>query len=440
MDQEVPEELCVWGLGLIGYTLAGELCRTGRRCLVVDIDPQRVALLNRGEIPFSHLPDLLQRYDEEVRRGLLRATSVPEDALTPEHTVHLLCIPTEADGAIDSSALRSVITALATGSSARPLFVIIESTIAPQWLDSLLHPLFAAAGMTHGVDYHVGASPRRDWLIDHQRTMASIPKIIGGGSPEVISLMRDLYSPICAEVIEAPDARHAAMVKVVENYFRYRSILAASELGIMLPDYDVAEILRLASSKWTMNLYHPSFGIGGYCVPLAKDYLGTEPGAREVTLELGRIEEATYSRIRQELSKHGPLEKVAVLGISYMPGMKIHTRSPSLRLIQELKEHGAEVYVHDPLYSPEEVVQKTGGKALNFPLDLAHCDSVILMVGHACYRAIDHPQLLKTLRTSARIFDNLGIWSGRDFAGDFQYVEVGGAGYFTGDTGPARHA
>lgn len=221
--------------------------------------------------------------------------------------------------------------------------------------------------MTHGVDYHVGASPRRDWLIDHQRTMASIPKIIGGGSSEVISLMRDLYSPICAEVIEAPDAKHAAMVKVVENYFRYRSILAASELGIMLPDYDVAEILRLASSKWTMNLYHPSFGIGGYCVPLAKDYLGTEPGAREVTLELGRIEEATYSRIRQELSKHGPLGKVAVLGISYMPGMKIHTRSPSLRLIQELKEHGAEVYVHDPLYSPEEVAQKTGGNALNFP-------------------------------------------------------------------------
>lgn len=60
--------------------------------------------------------------------------------------MHLLCIPTEADGAIDSSALRSVITALATGSPARPLFVIIESTIAPEWLDSLLHPFSPQRG------------------------------------------------------------------------------------------------------------------------------------------------------------------------------------------------------------------------------------------------------------------------------------------------------
>ncbi|MDQ0581273.1 UDP-N-acetyl-D-mannosaminuronate dehydrogenase [Streptomyces rishiriensis] len=292
-------ELCIWGLGLIGYSLAGALARAGRPCVVIDVDPERVARLNRGELPFHHLPHLPDDFGTEVLRGTLRATTDVTDALQSGHAVHILCVPTEANGVIDASALRDVVMRLAEGALARPLHLIIESTIAPVWLDSVVHRVLGDAGWRRGLDYHVGVSPRRDWLTNRERDMASTPKVIGGESPEIVALMRRLYTAVCDEVFEARDARHAAMVKVVENYFRYRDILLACELSLALPDFDVADILRLASTKWNMDLYHPSFGIGGYCVPLAKDYLGTEPRAQGAVADFERVEKDLFSALRQ---------------------------------------------------------------------------------------------------------------------------------------------
>lgn len=423
-------ELCIWGLGLIGYSLAGALARAGWRCVVMDVDPDRVTRLNRGERPFHHLPHLPDDFGPETRRGALRATSNVADVLTLGHSVHIVCVPTESNGVIDASALTDVVTRLAGRAGARPLYLIIESTIAPLWLDTVVHRVFGEAGLRRGVDYHVGVSPRRDWLTDQERTMASTPKVIGGESPEIISLMTRLYGAVCDEVYEAPDARHAAMVKVVENYFRYRHIMLACELSVMLPDFDVATVLRLASTKWNMDLYHPSFGIGGYCVPLAKDYLGTEPGARGAVTDSERTEKDLFSAIRHMVWQHGPIGRAAVLGIAYASDMKIHTRSPSLQLIRDMQERGVEVYAHDPLYSPAEIPEITGARPLRFPQDLARCDTVVLMAGHAPYVAMDDATLRANLADPVRIFDNQGAWSQREFGPGTHYLEVGGRGFF----------
>ncbi|MEU9306308.1 UDP binding domain-containing protein [Streptomyces sp. NPDC048256] len=429
-------ELCIWGLGLIGYSLAGVLARAGRRCVVMDVDLERVARLNRGERPFHHLPHLPDDFGPEVRRGALRATSDVNEVLTLDHSVHIVCVPTESRGVIDPSALTDVVTRLAEGARARPLYLIIESTIAPVWLDSVVHRVFGDAGLQRGVDYHVGVSPRRDWLTDRERTMASTPKVIGGESPEIVSLMRRMYEAVCDEVYEAPDARHAAMVKVVENYFRYRDILMACELGVMLPDFDVAAVLRLASTKWNMDLYHPSFGIGGYCVPLAKDYLGTEPGARGAVTDSERIEKDLFSTVRHMIWQHGTIGRAAVLGVAYASDMKIHTRSPSLQLIRDLRERGVEVYAHDPLYSAAEIQSITGAPTLRFPEDLIRCDTVILMVGHTDYLTLGDAKLRASLPDPVRIFDNQGVWSRKEFGAGTHYLEVGGRNFFPQSESP----
>ncbi|MER5197829.1 nucleotide sugar dehydrogenase [Streptomyces sp. NPDC002755] len=419
-------ELCIWGLGLIGYSLAGALARAGRRCVVMDVDPERVARLNRGELPFHHLPHLPDDFGAETLRGALRATTDAADVLKPGHAVHILCVPTEANGVIDASALHDVVMRLAEGAQARPLYLIIESTIAPVWLDSVVHSVLGDAGWRRGVDYHVGVSPRRDWLTDRERSMVSTPKVIGGESPEIVTLMRRLYTAVCGEVFEARDARHAAMVKVVENYFRYRDILLASELSLMLPDFDVAEILRLAATKWNMDLYHPSFGIGGYCVPLAKDYLGTEPHAQGAVADFERMEKDLFATLRQTVWRHGPIGRAAVLGIAYASDMKIHTRSPSIELIHDMQERGVEVYAHDPLYPPSEIQGITGARPLRFPEDLRRCDTVILMTGHTLYRTVDDATLRANLAETVKIFDNHGTWLQREFGDGTRYLEVGG--------------
>jgi nucleotide sugar dehydrogenase len=423
-------EIAVWGLGLIGYTLAGELAASGRHCLITDIDPERVTRLNRGELPFRHLPELAHDYGTEVAEGRMRATCDPGELLDADHPVHMLCVPTERDGGIDNTVLREVVRRIARDAAARPVFVLIESTIAPAWLDSVVHAEFAEAGRTHGVDYHVGSSPRRDWLTSKGHTMASIPKVIGGDTPQATSVMRELYRPACQDLLEARDARHAAMVKVVENYFRYRDIMFANELSALLPHYDVSSVLKLASSKWNMELYHPSLGIGGYCVPLAKDYLGQEPGMAEFAGELDTEEEKVFAAARSALRWHGRFQTVAVLGIAYAPGMKIHTRSPGVRLARQLADEGSTVLVHDPLYSPEEITRITGCRAMRFPQDIRICDSVLMMTDHELYRTLTTEELLSYLSPDSCVVDNLGTWSNREFPASVHYREVGGRGYF----------
>ncbi|GAA1973020.1 UDP binding domain-containing protein [Kitasatospora viridis] len=432
MDDLTGVEVAVWGLGLIGYSLGGELARVGQRCLIADIDTERVARLNAGELPFQHLPELPHSYREEVRAGLLRATSEPAELLGADHPVHVLCIPTERAGQIDDSVLRAVVGRIATESAARPLHLVIESTIAPGWIDSIVHRTMAGAGLRHGTDYHVGASPRRDWLTAPGHTMASLPKIIGADSPAGLQLLRALYSPICTEVLEAPDARHASLVKVVENYYRYRGILLANELGSALPDYDVASVLRLAGTKWNMPEYHPSLGIGGYCVPLAKDYLAAENGLEPLAAELHAAEEKLFTDTRNALRAHGSFRTVGVLGLAYAPGMKVHTRSPTVRLAHELAGQGARVLVHDPLYSDEEIESITGAQPLRFPDGLSDCDGVVLMTGHQEYLDITPAELSVHLGTAECVVDNLGLWRGRVPASGPQYLEVGGPGFYAG--------
>ncbi|WP_373428896.1 UDP binding domain-containing protein [Streptomyces rishiriensis] len=106
--------------------------------------------------------------------------------------------------------------------------------------------------------------------------------------------------------------------------------------------------------------------------------------------------------------------------------MKIHTRSPSLQLIQDMQERGVEVYAHDPLYSPSEIQGITGARPLRFPEGLRRCDTVILMTGHTLYQTVDDATLRTNLVDAVRIFDNNGTWLQRQFSDGTRYLEVGG--------------
>ena len=102
-------------------------------------------------------------------------------------------------------------------------------------------------------------------------------------------------------------------------------------------------------------------------VPLAQDHLGTEPGARSAVTDSERTEKDLFPAFRRMVRQHGPVDRAAVLGMAYTSDTKIHTRSPALQLIHDMRERGAEVYAHDPLYSPAEIQGITGARPLRFP-------------------------------------------------------------------------
>jgi UDP-N-acetyl-D-mannosaminuronate dehydrogenase len=92
---------------------------------------------------------------------------------------------------------------------------------------------------------------------------------------------------------------------------------------------------------------------------------------------------------------------VGILGLAYKGDLKVHTLSPTLRIVAHLKEKGVAVKVHDPYYTTEEVKQICGVETFRFPGDLGQFDAVLIVADHRDYQAVSRNQIL----------DNVAIWN-----------------------------
>jgi len=420
--------VCIWGAGLSGYTLARAFAEKARvRSLLIDIDQDKVRRIGDGAMPFGYPVSFLSE-PSVTCSALIAASSEPRDALSEELAVHMICVPTEANGTISKAALIAVVSTLAEGSRARPLYVVIESTVAPSWVDDV-YDIFEARGWRRGVDLHLGASARRDVFGDESRSLGRVSKVFGGDTPSMIALMRDLYGPIWPELHQATDAKEAMLVKVVENMMRYSAVTLANLVAASYTGFDVANVLRLAATKWNMPLYYPGLGVAGYCIPVAKDYVADSalPDDRSYFDLLGASEAGLTQRAMTAVARWTTGRDVAILGLAYAPELKIHVRSPSLTLCEHLRTRSRSVAVHDPLYSADELSALTGAKAFDLS-DLAEFDTIVLMTAHRSYLASQMPKV-DTSR-AVTIIDNGGHWRDRKFPSNVIYRQVGGRDFY----------
>jgi nucleotide sugar dehydrogenase len=242
--------------------------------------------------------------------------------------------------------------------------------------------------------------------------------------------VRAFYATVSDQVLVAADWRHAALVKIVENSLRYIDIVLTNQLAMAFPDMDVAEIMRLAASKWNVPEYHPSFGIGGYCIPIAPLYLmeQTKLGSHLSALrEAVAWDEGYADMIAGRIASKRP-GAVGILGVSYAPDTNIYHRSPALRVGRRLSERGVAVAAHDPFVSKEEAEETFGLPWLDYPHDLDRFSLLLLGASHAAYR--DLPAILSRLDSPPAVVDNLGEMR-ECFAGlSLRYSEMGAPGVF----------
>jgi UDP-N-acetyl-D-mannosaminuronate dehydrogenase len=232
---------------------------------------------------------------------------------------------------------------------------------------------------------------------------------------------------------KAESASAAMLVKIVENLFRYNSIVLANSLTAAFSEFDMPSILRLAATKWNMDLFYPSLGVGGYCIPIAKHYAAASlSGAdRERIASIGASDDQLAQRALGAIAQMGGIERVAVLGVAYAPGLKVHVRSPGIALCGCLRAIGKKVLVHDPLYSRDELKRLTQADVLDWPHGLADVDAAVLVTPHDVY--VDLASNIGDILPSdsrLTIVDNGGIWHGRALPKRIHYLQVGSRGFF----------
>jgi nucleotide sugar dehydrogenase len=258
--------------------------------------------------------------------------------------------------------------------------------------------------------------------------MVTLPRVVGGTTPETTELMKEVLGLVCNTVLKAHDHKHAAIVKSIENAFRQVEITLANQLSLAYPDLDMVQILKLAGTKWNVGTYHPSFGTGGYCIPLAPQYVLEGAKHPEMLTILKSSLETDFSQPRRvvDMIKKRGFKKVGILGLAYVGDLKVHTLSPTIGIAKELKKEKILVKVNDPLFSPEEIKQYTGAESFSFPEGMNEFDLIIMVSNHSQYRYTSHNDIKKNLKNCKMVLDNMGFWKEVEFDNKIEYHEAGG--------------
>jgi len=250
------EDLVVWGGGYTGFSDAAFFAKHGVTVLIVDLDPSKVDKINRGQPPYPEIQHWLG-FDLKPFTKLIRATMDWREAVEENHPVQLVCVNTEKDGGTWDGPLKDVCQKI-TKVSPTPL-TIIESTLTPGWTDSIVRPIL-------GNYKPVAVAPRRDWFTLQGMSLETLDRVVGATSDAALAQAIDVLGIVSQKIHVASNYRVAEMVKSVENAYRHLGISFAYQLSLAYPRIDIREVLELAGTKWNMETYYPSIGVGGYCL------------------------------------------------------------------------------------------------------------------------------------------------------------------------------
>ncbi len=421
-------QIAIWGCGYIGLTTAISYALKRIRCYAYDIDKAKIEDLQEGKNPIINLDywyglDLKKVYQS----GYIVFTS--QKQILSNCTIHFIAVPTEKSMEPCYEAVMQVISDIADifDENKNKMYVIFESTLTPGTLKNIIIPFFSNRKIRSGKDIILAIAPRRDWFISQDKNLKSLPRVIATYNNQGLETVKKILTIICDNVITSCDLDAVEMVKSVENTFRYMEISLANQLLLAYPNVNMDEVLRLCATKWNMGTYFCSFGIGGYCIPLAAKYL--LQGSKNNNM-LSIVKEAVnfnfnylenlISNYRIERFKH-----IGIFGLSYKENIKVSKGSPTIELSRLLRNYGKEVEIHDPYYSSEEIMEITECKKINLDSENKYFDCIILMVAHDEYKLMDIYKFA-TKNSTQIIIDQSGIWNDcRWKSAKIKYVKVG---------------
>ncbi len=413
----------VIGLGYVGLPLVIEFCRAGFNVIGFDVDEKKNTALNSGKSYIRHIPaDDIARFAGEGR-----LTATDDFTRIAEADALLIAVPTPLTGQRepDLRFIESTARAIAPHLRSEHL-VILESTTYPGTTEEVLGPLLETeSGLKRDTDFLLAYSPEREDPGNPTFSTSTIPKVVGGCSPEALDAADALYSQIIDETVRVSSAATAEAVKLTENIFRCVNIALVNELKLIYSKMgvDVWEVIEAAKTKpFGFMPFYPGPGLGGHCIPIDPFYLSWK--AREFDcptrfIELaGEINSSMPAYVidiltdaLNDAARSVRGAKILVLGMAYKKNVEDVRESPSFDLITRLLGKGAEVDYHDPYVAEiprtREHADLAGRRSVDLtPEMLASYDAVLIATDHdnIDYQSVvDHaPLVVDTRNATAR--------------------------------------
>ena len=393
-------KIAVVATGKIGLPLATQYASMGHEVVGVDVNRALVDCINRGEEPFPGEAGLAEKLAEQVPSGALRATTEYADAIPGADAV-VLVVPLLVDeeswqpdfGWMDA-ATRSLAEHLTPGT-----LVSYETTLPVGTTRTRWKPLIEeVSGLTEGEDFHLVFSPERVLTGRVYADLKKYPKLVGGlneaGARKAIKFYESVLTFDARDDLPRPNgvwdmgtAEAAEMAKLAETTYRDVNIGLANQFARYadVAGIDVYKVIEACNSQPFSHIHRPGIAVGGHCIPVyPRLYLSTDPDADIV--RTARNYNATMpayvvDRVAEIIGDLSGV-RVTVLGAAYRGGVKETAVSGVFPTVEALEARGAQVTVHDPLFSDAELAGY--GFTAHAIGDTA--DVVILQADHAEYR------------------------------------------------------
>jgi UDP-N-acetyl-D-glucosamine dehydrogenase len=415
-------------MGYVGLPLA--LLFSGERFRVTgfDIAADKVEKLNAGG---SYIVRIPPAEIQQAQKAGFHATA--DYSHIAEMDAVIICVPTPLNEyhEPDLSYVTGTVESIAPHIRENQL-IILESTTYPGTTEDVVVPILEK-GNPHGLKVaraeddagvHVAFSPEREDPGNDTVARHDIPKVVGGCGPAAVELATALYGSIFRRVVPVSSPAVAEMTKLLENIYRCVNIALVNELKqlCMRMGIDIHEVIDAAKTKpFGFQAFYPGPGLGGHCIPIDPFYLSWK--AKEYDFRTRFIELAgevntnmPYFVIEQTanaLNEHSKAikgSKILVLGLAYKRDIDDLRESPSLTIIELLREKGAIVSYNDPYFPTVGHGRHYALNMTNTPLDnLGQYDAVLIVTDHTSYdykAIVDQSQLVIDTRNATKGIDS----------------------------------
>ncbi|MFZ9044097.1 MAG: UDP-glucose dehydrogenase family protein [Candidatus Nanopelagicaceae bacterium] len=409
-------KLSVIGTGYLGATHAAAMSSLGFEVIGVDIDPNKIDLLNQGKVPFYEpgLEDLLLA---EVKSGRLKFTT--DFAQIKDCDVHFICVgtPQKKEGlAADLTYVDASIVSVAPHAKAGSL-IVGKSTVPVGTADRL-------AGMLREVNEKVELAWNPEFLREGfavEDTLRPNRLVVGVTSDRAEEILKEVYDSLLKDGVPWIRANlpTAELVKVAANSFLATKISFINAMAEIC-EASGGDVTVLAKAigydpRIGSRFLQAGIGFGGGCLPkdirafmARSEELGAKQSLeflREIDSINLRARARVIDLVRDDLGQDLKGMKIAVLGAAFKPDSDDVRDSPALDIAVQLNHAGASVRVHDPkAIEPARARFAQLDFSESIEVCIAGADVILHLTEWKIYREIN-PSTIKSQVNQAIIID-----------------------------------
>lgn len=440
--------LAIFGTGYVGLVTGACLADVGHQVLCVDVDADKIARLNAGEIPI-HEPGLDEVVARNVEIGTLKFTTDIAGAVS-HGQVQMVAVGTPPDesGAADLQYVLAVAESIGKAMDRRKI-VVVKSTVPVGTSDKVrvrLAEVLAARGSS--LEFDVVSNPE---FLKEGAAVNDFLKpdriIVGTATEHAREVMKELYEPFNRNHDRTiyMDVRSAELTKYAANAMLATKISFINEIANLAERLgaDIEEVRRGigADPRIGYHFIYPGLGYGGSCFP--KDVQALGRTATDIGYDAPLIAAVEAVNNRQKTTSFDKMashfggapglkgKRIAIWGLAFKPNTDDMREAPSRVLIEALWSAGATVVAYDPV-AMNETARIYGERddlilAKDKYAALDGADALAICTEWQQFRAPDFDEMAERLATKL-IFDGRNIYAPDRLSRDgWTYISVGRA-------------